>query len=95
MKNFLLLMQDAKNAPWAEGTNLTKAEYIVYVRQKDAETQVEKEKERRREVPQLKTPLDEKFSRPYGSQPNIVYHDFDYTGYKVRMRHKVSDKIQN
>jgi hypothetical protein len=32
MKNFLLLMQDAKNAPWAEGTNLTKAEYIVYVR---------------------------------------------------------------
>jgi hypothetical protein len=36
------VLQDAKNVPWGEGNDLEKQKYILLVKQKDAETQMEK-----------------------------------------------------
>lgn len=79
MPNTLMQMQELKNAPWGQGTNMTRTQYVTKIKAIDAATQYDPDMETAN-VEKLDTNKLMQTAEPNDSE--IVFHDFDYVGYE-------------
>lgn len=91
MPNTLMQMQELKNAPWGQGTNMTRTQYVTKIKAIDAATQYDPDMDVAN-IEKLDTNKLIQTAEPNDSE--IVFHDFDYVGYEANYLDATMDQVE-